>query len=101
MSSLAKLKARPSRPTSSRSVSHRGEIRRATLAMDKARRAQNGKEKEVNKAAPIPRKRDISEKSRDQSERNEGRQSKKLVTRIEFFQLGELEHIAQTIRVQI
>ena len=100
MSSSAK-KARPSQPTSSSSGSHRGEIRRATPAMDKARRAQNGKKKEVNQAAPIPRKRDISEKSRDQSERNESRESKKLVTGIEFFQLGELEHIAQTIRVQI
>src|SRR5437762_14347960 len=101
MSSSAKLKARPSQPTSSSSGSHRGEIRRATPAMDKARRAQNRKKKEVNQAAPIPRKRNIGEQSRDQSERHQGQEPKNLVTRIEFFQLGELEDVAQTIRVQV
>jgi hypothetical protein len=69
--------------------------------MDKARRAQNGKKKEVNQAAPIPRKRDIGEKSRDQSERHEGQEPKNLITRIEFLQLRELENVAQTIRVQV
>ena len=69
--------------------------------MDKARRAQNGKKKEVNQAAPIPRKRDIGEKSRDQSEPHEGQEPKNLITRIEFLQLRELENVAQTIRVQV
>src|SRR5437762_13469718 len=101
MSSSAKLKARPSQPTSSSSGSHRGEVRCATPAMDKARRAQNGKKKEVDQAAPIPRKRNIGEKSRDHSERHEGQQPKNLVTRIKFFQLGELEDVAQAISVEV
>src|SRR5947207_5754725 len=83
------------------SVSHAGEVGRATPPMNKTRCAQNGKKKKVNEAASIPRQRYISEKSRDQSERHEGREPKKLVAGVEFFELSELERIAQTIRVQV
>ena len=79
----------------------RFEIGRATPAMEKARRPQNGKKKDINQGAPTPRKRDIGEKSRDQPERHEGQEPKNLVTGIEFFQLGELERLAQTIRMQV
>jgi hypothetical protein len=82
-------------------LSQRGEVGHATPAMDKARRSQNGKKKKVNQAAPISRQRNIGEKSRDQSERHEGQEPKNLATRIEFFQLGELENVTQTIRVQV
>src|SRR5438045_3860993 len=69
--------------------------------MDNARRAQNGKKNDVQQAAPIPRQRNTGEESRDQPDRNEGQESKNLVTGVESFELGEFEHIAQAIGVQV
>jgi hypothetical protein len=80
---------------------HCSEVRRSSPSMDNARRAQNGKKNDVNQTAPIPRKRNTGEKRRDQSDRNEGQESKNLVTGIEFFELGEFEHVAQAIGVQV
>ena len=89
------------RPRFHDSLRQRFEIGRATPAMDKARRPQNGKKKDINQGAPTPRKRDIGENSRDQPEPREGQEAKNRVTGIEFFKLAELERLAQTIRMQV